>query len=144
MKYKVIGLVVCLAVLASSVLIPLISSNDHQRYHQHLEAKPKVACHHDNDVFCTHLPLVEIETGGREIPGRPIYNETNEQITGYTTAADGSEFISAHMEIKDSETTNNHQTDPAALRSHIQIHVRGNSSRTFDKRRNRHHQVSNR
>lgn len=134
MKYKIMGFVACIAVLATSVLVPLMSTDDHQRYHQHLEAQPKAACQHGDDVFCTHLPLVEIDTDGIEIPGGPIYDENGKRLPHYTTAADGSNTIAAYMEIKDSETENNHLSDPATMKSKIQIRVRGNSSRTFDKK----------
>ena len=133
MKYKIIGLAACLTVLLASVLIPLAASDDHARYHHHLEAAPKAVCQHGEDVFCSHLPLVEIETNGTEIPGKPIFDENGLQMPGYTTAADGSSTISAQIKIRDSKIQNNHLTDSAMLDSKIQIRVRGNSSRVFDK-----------
>lgn len=132
MKYKIIGVLACLVVLASSLLIPTATSNDYKRFHQHLQAQEKEPCQEDDTVFCTHLPLVEINTNGMDIPGRAVLDENGNRI-GYTTANDGAEIIRAQMSIKDSETTNNYLSDEPILSSQIQIHVRGNSSRFFDK-----------
>lgn len=132
MKYKLTGLFVCIAVLFVSMLTPLAISDKNKRYHQHLAEAPKAPCQHDDDVFCSHLPLVKIDTADNEIPGKPIYDE-NGIKTGYITAADGASVISARMEVIDSRDSNNHPDDVPSVKSTIQIHVRGNSSRTFDK-----------
>lgn len=132
MKYKVAGSVACvLMLLISAMNLPALLSMDTGRYHQHLEAKDKQPCSHDSDTFCTHLPLISIDTGGQEIPGKAILE--GHKNVGYTTAEDGSDRIQAQMSVFDSDTNNNHLTDTPTITSSMTIHVRGNSSRRFDK-----------
>lgn len=132
MKYKVLGVIACILILTISAMnLPLLLMGDTGRYHQHLEATEKLPCDHGAEIFCTHLPLVAINTGGIEIPGRAI--KDGHKTVGYTTAADGSDRISAELSVFDNEKNNNHLTDEPAITSDITIHVRGNSSRTFDK-----------
>ncbi|MGN0492944.1 MAG: CotH kinase family protein [Acutalibacteraceae bacterium] len=131
MKYKITGIIVCIAVLLASFYAPHITKAEKTRYHQHIEAEDKTPCFHGSEVFCTHLPLVMIDTSGKEIPGKAVKNEAGELV--YTTAEDGSEEITAQLKIADNPTENNHTDSAAAVTSDIRIHARGNSSRTFDK-----------
>ena len=62
MKYRWIFALSIAAALALSVLVSGMEP-EHNRYHQHLEAEEKPPCtDHDEFVFCTHLPLMEITT----------------------------------------------------------------------------------
>lgn len=131
--YKTIGLVACIATFLVLTLLIWLTPEESYRYHQHLESLPKEACEHGEDVFCTHLPLVKLETNGIEVPGKPVYEEETGRLTGYTTAEDGSATILARMEIVDHEFTNNHPDDAADIDSAVYIRVRGNTSREFDK-----------
>lgn len=132
MKYKAIGAIACaVMLLVSAMNLPAVISAETGRYHQHLEAREKNGCSHSSDVFCTHLPLLSIDTGGKQIPGKAIKEEHS--TVGYTTAEDGSDRIKASLTVFDSETENNHLTDSPAITSEMTIHVRGNTSRTFDK-----------
>lgn len=134
MKYRIAGLAGCLVLLMTAAVVPFVSKDGEERYHQHLEAAPKAECSHGDDVFCTHLPLVVIDTDGAEIPGEPVYDEETWKQLGYTTTDDGSKVLSAQMEIMDSESTNNHLNDGPVVESGIQIRIRGNSSREFEKK----------
>lgn len=133
MKYKMLGVVACVVILLVSVvnLPAFLKAEDGRRVHQHKTAVQKPSCTHEDGVFCTHLPLMTINTGGVDIPGKAIVEQ--QKIVGHTTAADGSDRISAQMAVFDSSSENNHLTDIPAVTSDITIHVRGNSSRTFDK-----------
>lgn len=131
MKYKITGIIVCVAVLIVSFCAPLITGKEKTRYHQHIEAEDKKICNHGEDVFCTHLPLVMIETSGKEIPGKAVTNANGEIV--YTVTDDGSEEITAQIKIADNPTENNHPDSAPAVSSDIRIHVRGNLSRAFDK-----------
>lgn len=134
MKNKIIGIVLCVAVLITGFLGTLFVNREPPRVHQHLTAKPKPACtDHGSDVFCTHLPLVQIDTHGQEIPGDAIYDHTT-HTTHYTTAADGSDRIMSTFKVIDHEDTNNHLSDEPSIVSDATIHIRGNSSRYFDKK----------
>lgn len=131
MRYKKIGIIACVAMLviaAMAMIIPqLVIEQEKPRYHQHIEAEEKKPCNHDDDRFCTHLPIISIDTDGVEIPGRAKTFGHN------TTAKDGSDRISGKIEVFDKEKENNHLTDKADISSDMTIHVRGRSSRGFDK-----------
>lgn len=132
MKYKWMGILACMCSLVLVITTTLFAKEeDLGRKHQHVEALEKEACS-DEDVFCTHLPLVMIDTQGVEIPGKAILDE-NGKVIDYTLSEDGNKQISAQLAIVDHEETNNLETDQPTLTSDILIHVRGNSSRTFDK-----------
>lgn len=132
MRYKFWGLFFCLCAVAASLAAPQLESrNPSLRYHQHRDAPVKTETEADREIFSTHLPLVEINTGGAEIPGRSVYLEDGSHF--YTTAEDGSGFISAHMDIVDNEESYNQKGGKPSVSSDITIHVRGRSSRMFDK-----------
>ncbi len=135
MKYKAIGLAaLCGALLVGLLDWQMIFGNaDKGRYEQHKDAPAKQACttRHSEGELCTHLPVISIETQ-ETIPGKAITDEKG-KVTGYTTAADGSDRIRGRISTFDSEEKYNHPTDTPTLTSEITIHIRGNSSRTFDK-----------
>lgn len=134
MKYKVLGIVSLITVLAISVFALLVNYNkeEEERYHQHLYATEKEPCNHTDDTFCTHLPLVQIETNGQEIPGEPILAEDGHRI-GYSTTKTGEGDLRCHITVVDNETKNNHINDTVTIDSDAMIRVRGNSSRYFSK-----------
>lgn len=133
MKYKIIGITACACAVLLSFLAIAFTDEDTSRYHQHLEAEEKQPCtDHGDETFCTHLPLVQIDTGGTEIPGRTIIDADGREI-GYTQTPDGEDQIEAVIRVTDHESENNHIEDTPSLESKIMIHVRGNSSRAFDK-----------
>lgn len=130
MKYKIlaaVSLVMAFAIITASLCFTRVE--DKQRYHQHLEAEPKPECAHGDNVFCTHLPLLKIDTNGVEIPGKAI----NGDITNLTVAENGASEIICEIQIIDNEKTNNHIDDASTTKSGAYINVRGRSSRTFDK-----------
>lgn len=133
MKYKLWGIGACMAVMVVCLVVPALAGDTGaKRYHQHLEAETKEACSHDENLFCTHLPLVEIDTQGQKIPGRLILYE--EEMTPIReTTAEGLDEIYGRIAVIDHEQTNNHIQDEPAVESRMKIHVRGNSSRFFDK-----------
>ncbi|MBR1483274.1 MAG: CotH kinase family protein [Ruminococcus sp.] len=132
MKNKIIGIILCVALLITGFTATIFVRQEPGRVHQHLTAAEKAACtNHDSGEFCTHLPLVQIETD-EDIPGKPVYSKkkhTHER----TTAADGSDRIVSTVKITDHDETNNHLGDEPTLESLATIHVHGNSSRYFDK-----------
>lgn len=133
MKYKLMGIITCVlmfAIVASALVFT--ADEDEERYHQHLQAEEKAQCDHTDGRFCTHLPLVQIETGGKAIPGEVI-RDVNGATIGYTTAQDGNDYITANLSVTDNSGTNNHMEDTPAMDSLAQIHIRGNTSRGFEK-----------
>lgn len=134
MKYKIICLIVVVALLLSTVLINNIEP-ENIRYHQHLEAQKKEECtSHDDDVFCTHLPLINITTDA-EIPDPFIRDASgNKVFDANETAVQNDEMVGATIEYFDDEKRNNHLSDEPAVKEKALIRVRGTSSRDFDKK----------
>lgn len=93
-----------------------ISESHEKRIDQHIDEKIKNTCN-KNDEFCTHLPIVEINTNNKTIPG----------INGE------SDLIEAQFSLYYNGKTSNRLTDKKNLSSNIQIRYRGNSSRVFPK-----------
>ena len=136
MKYKWLALAACaLLLLLSATNLSAVLTDEHPRYHQHAERPAYTPCaEHDGQTLCSHLPLVLIETGGAESPGEPIRNEDGSRSNDvFTTTADGGRLLRASVAVVDHETGNNHPSDAPTLESTIDIRVRGNSSRYFDK-----------
>lgn len=136
MKYKAIGAVACAVALLVSILNwnLIFGQTTEKRIHQHLTAQPKQPCsqsHSDKDL-CSHLPLICINTGGQEIPGRGLTDEDGKSL-GFSATPEGKDRITASMAVIDRETEYNHPTDTPSVSSDIIIHVRGNSSRYFEK-----------
>ena len=109
MKYKVYGIVsFCLALVVITTSLWFSKSEEKERYHQHLMAEPKAACSHSADLFCTHLPLIQIDTGGVSIPGK-VYNGdylnptvTEDGKTEVSKVYNGEElgfFVGANMKL---------------------------------------------
>lgn len=136
MKYKIAGLIMTLLVVAAVAAVPLlhVKEEKQERYHQHLEEPAYVPCQdHGDDVFCSHLPLVLINTEGQEIPGAITGLEDRFDEAIHTTAADGSNFINVEVSVIDNAEGNNHLTDQPDFVTRSLFRIRGHSSRHFEK-----------
>ena len=135
MKYRILWIVVavslCLSVVGAFAIQETPNISKGERYHQHLEASPKPVCEHTDGSFCTHLPLLEINTGGKEIPGKFYVDENG--LEQPTLSETGEKDILATVNIFDDPLLNNHLTDEASDTGSARIRVRGNSSRHHDK-----------
>ena len=135
MKYRILWIVValalCLSMIGSYAIMQSVPTGNGTRYHQHLEAEQKPACEHTDGSFCTHLPLIEIDTDGIEIPGKAYVGEDGEKQIAL--GENGETYVMADVKIFDNATQNNHLTDAATDTGRIEIKVRGNSSRYHDK-----------
>lgn len=121
-----IGLVVLL--LLAALLLSRHIDPQKQRYQQHLSYNTQVedtSLSIEEDTFSSHLPVVSIETDGAVIPGRPEPGQHIKEIEN--------SYIQADMQIYDREGELNTLSSQPVLESKINIRVRGNSSRTFDK-----------
>ncbi len=110
----------------------IVERNNISRYYQHLEVVPDEATFVEGE-FNTKLPIVSIETGGQEIPGLPIVNPQGTEV-GYTLNYDGETTISADITIFDEKNEYNQLSDTPAIQSDINLRIRGNSSRYYDKK----------
>ncbi|MBR3894320.1 MAG: CotH kinase family protein [Clostridia bacterium] len=133
-RKRTILLVLALCATCALALLPgMLMPEKEERYHQHLERKEDVArvCEHDDGTFCSHLPLLYVDTGGQKIPGRAYYDEDGNRLL--ETAPNGEDFITVSIKVTDREGGNNHLTDTPTLETPAQMNIRGQSSRHFIK-----------
>ena len=134
MKYRVIAIFSCLFMLGAILGLSLLPETRSARFHQHRDAPEKEPCSfpHSEETLCSHLPLLILDTNGVVIPGRPVVGP-DQKLMYYTKAEDGRKSIDATLEVIDHEREYNHPEDEAELTSAVRIHIRGRSSRYFDK-----------
>lgn len=132
MKYKAISLLtICLIFLITFTGTYLIKKDTEDKNIEK-ETFRKDTC--NIDEFCTHLPVVMINTN-EEIPGVPIYeNENKEHVLYYTTTSDGLDRVRGNISIIDNDEKMNYLTDSPSFQSELNIKIRGNSSRSFNKK----------
>ncbi len=135
MKYKIIGMSATALVLLAVMIISFMMPEDNgKRYHQHIEAETKSACTHTDAILCSHLPIIQIDTYGKEIPGDVILSGPGGHTVDYTLSETGEETIISRVAVFDNKTKNNHTEDTPQVSSDIRIRIRGNSSRHFEKK----------
>lgn len=153
MRWKVVSVALSLAVLVTGLLATVAEMEEplEHRYLQHLESQQlsdlseedRLAASStsiDPETFASHLPVISIDTRGQEIPGGPTLDENGDVVTTPeglivpTMAPDGSDSISADIEVFDSRGTANRLSDSPTTTSSCLIRVRGNSSRHYDKK----------
>lgn len=134
MKYRIIGIGMMIVVIVCALSASMIERNsDVNRYHQHLMAKqPENECDCDGSELCTHLPIIRIDTGGQDIPGKPI-TDKNGSLISYSTTEEGESEIIVTIDTIEEEGKWHHASDPADQSSCAFFRIRGNSSRFFDK-----------
>lgn len=134
MKYKAAGIIGILLILSAAVAAAaLMPDSKTGRVHQHQQSRqPDAACSCDGSELCTHLPLVIIDTDGKKIPGEPVTDNTGEAVD-FTQTEDGERMLSADISVMSDEEKNHHPSDEPDLKSRMNIRIRGNSSRFFDK-----------
>lgn len=135
MKYRLVGLAALAIMVTVAVAAAQVDSQSTtQRVHQHLTARqPDAGCSCDGSQLCTHLPLVLIDTGGQEIPGKASGQTDAFGETINTLAPDGRDVIEVSFQVIDNPDRNNHPTDQPALSTTAEIRIRGHSSRHFEK-----------
>ncbi|HOD93085.1 MAG TPA: CotH kinase family protein [Clostridia bacterium] len=117
MHRKIISIIAIIFLIATAVFLTFYNYG-YERYHQHSMDVKDVQCNHTDGQFCTHLPLVKIDTHNQQIPA----------------LVDGSSVIDSYLSIFDKSDSNNHLDDEVDLHSLITIRARGNSSLFFDKK----------
>ncbi|MDE6313947.1 MAG: CotH kinase family protein [Lachnospiraceae bacterium] len=81
----------------------------------------------------SHLPLISIDTKGQQIPGDAILDEYG-TVAAIMPGPQGQDRIVAEMEVRDKKNSWHNLEDKADYKGNITIHIRGNSSRNFDKK----------
>ena len=135
MKYKAFGIAMTAVMLLCALAATAFEAEEGPyRYHQHLAARqPDASCDCDGSELCTHLPIIRIDTGGQDIPGEVIRDE-NDHAVGFTTTSTGAEEILVTLETVEQEGAWHHASDEADQSSKAFFRIRGNSSRSFDKK----------
>jgi len=133
-KYKIIGITAMALVLVAVLLISMTMPEDNgKRYIEHTMAEAKTPCEpHADGKFCSHLPVIRIDTNGVEIPGKAIL-DADGNVVDYTLSETGETTIKATMNVVNNDGTYNHLTDSGTDMGQIAIRVRGHSSRRFEK-----------
>lgn len=133
-----IGVIACIMVTA--VFFSLLDhGEDTVRYHQHLEqpTEQQLGEKPVSDGLVTHLPIVKIDTrkDGKPqiIPGKAILDDQMNIVIGEETLENGDTDIEANLETIEKQGEWHDSNDEADKESRILIHIRGNSSRAFDK-----------
>lgn len=134
MKYKLMGLTAAvLLLLTAAVFTYYRLPEKHARVHQHLTARRDTGCDCGGTELCSHLPLVIIDTGGQEIPGRPTGETDRFGESINTMARDGTPVILTDVRVIDNQDSNNHPTNTPAFTTACQLRVRGHTSRRYPK-----------
>lgn len=133
MKYKIISVIAIVFILVSGLVFQSIDI-DLNRYHQHLEAEKKPECDEFEEEFCSHLPIISIQTEGalpfeylRDNLGDVVVDRDQKPVAN-------KEKVSAKIDYFDNKTQNNHLTDRPVVSENALTSIRGASSREFDKK----------
>lgn len=132
------GVILCL-LAAAALFTVLDGGEDTVRYHQHLQqpSESELGEKPESDGLVTHLPILEIDTtkdGERQkIPGKAILDAQQNMVIGEETGENGETEITARLRSIEAEGEWHDSEDEADYESDILIHIRGNSSRAFDK-----------
>lgn len=125
-SHKYIISVLVLLLLSAAVLT--INTAQHFRPLQHETYNTEVE---DNNLsieansFTSRLPVVSIDTRGEAIPGRPESGQRVEEVE--------ETYSSAQMKIYEEQNDLNSLQNTPVLDHNVNIRIRGNSSRRFDK-----------
>lgn len=135
MKYRIFCMGAAAAMLiALGALTFIENGGGHSRYHQHLEEPGYTPCpDHGSQKFCTHLPIVTVNTEGQPIPGEPTEKRDFFGETVYTATPDRESYVNVIISVIDNGKGNNHLDDRAAFTTRSLFRVRGHSSRLFEK-----------
>lgn len=135
MKYRILGVFLAgLMVLSVYGLTRIHAPETPSRYHQHLEEPGYTPCSgHGDEIFCSHLPLVFVDTEGQRVPGEIMEDYDRFGQNTYTLAEDGTDYINVSVSVIDNAEGNNHPADAPAFTTRSLFRIRGNNSRQFEK-----------
>ena len=116
MKNKLLVFIVIIVLICVSYVAGSAALAGDKVENQH--DKNQNLCSDKEDKFCTHLPIISIDTNNQEIPG---------------VGRDGS-MITTNIKIIDNKKGGNHTEDKEKVNTLANIRYRGNSSMFFDKK----------
>lgn len=124
MKHRILFLCMIIVVLFGSILIYALERDYlYPRVHQHMSYPTEEEYSIGKGKFVTHLPLVNIDTGNKKVPGTPILGMQGT----YELTPENEEYIQSDISLKDTSNVT-----PQSFSANISY--RGNSSRHFDKK----------
>lgn len=118
MKNKIVVFVICFLLIVVSFTFGSAALRGDKVVKKEELDKSRNACSSKESEFCTHLPIVSIDTNKQEIPGE---------------ARDGS-MITTKVKVIDNREGGNHLSDKSKMKTLANIRYRGNSSMKFDKK----------
>lgn len=127
MKFRVLGVVLIIAVFLVALGSSRMNDDMLNRTHQHLEYKEKTVDADDTSGFSTHLPIIKLDMNGQE---PTVYSVEYEN--GVPDAL--SDDIVGTVEVIDNDEMYNHLSDSPTMKVWSYIRVRGNSSKWHDKK----------
>lgn len=99
---------ICVGAAAGAILAAALFSVNWDtgkvRFHQHLSSarqEEKETSSIEWEEFTSHLPIIEVNTKGQEIPGNWILDEEG-TVIGTEVSSDGEEMISVGIRVIDS------------------------------------------
>lgn len=150
MRRRTAMVILIFLTICGSIIAQLEAGNVRYRVHQHKEetaseSSDALSCitktevsgfQYDPDVVDiskleSHLPLIVLETS-EVIPGELYYREGYENSIP-TMASDGNSYVVGTMKVYDNDKELNRISQIPDLIESVKLHVRGNSSRWFDK-----------
>lgn len=123
-QWMVIGAIV--GMLGIVTWVSTWAEEDERRVHQHLQEKKQKNCEHNEEEFCTHLPIISIDTGGQKI-------QIGREGKGAQSYQKSSEII-GEVKVIENSLTYNHLEDKATFQTKATVRYRGNTSIKFDKK----------
>lgn len=133
MKNKLILLAAAVCILLCSLVFYQVeNTGSWSRVHQHITAAQQEQATQTGAGLVTHLPIVELQTDGQNIPGGVLLDGDGEKL-GYELSETGEKTITASFFLRNEGTGRNTLATEPYLRTLAQIRYRGNSSRYFDK-----------
>lgn len=118
MKNKFVVFVICLLLIVVSFTFGSAALRGDKVVKKEELDMSRNACSSKESEFCTHLPIVSIDTNKQKIPGE---------------ARDGS-MITTKVKVIDNREGGNHLSDKSKVKTLANIRYRGNSSMKFDKK----------
>lgn len=132
MKSKTIYILITIIIIVVTLSLTQIDfDRKGARVHQHLDERWQSTNVSNSTNFQTKLPIIEIDTEGQKIPGRPITGTDNN--TSFELTENGDSDITVFFSAIDLQQGSNSTADDPTLKSLARVAYRGNSSRYFDK-----------
>lgn len=116
MKYKISIILLIIITIPICICYNNLYNDTKVVVHQHLEYPKETKC--DSDSFCTHLPIISIDTYNQEIPGSLTDNNT----------------ISSNIKLYFDENGQTNLESKELFSEEALINYRGHTSLSFDKK----------